>query len=260
MKKLDELYDVALDYDSTPHDAALLTMQFIRRLKYNIELWTTVAGAVDSQFVDYVETNYPSLYDYFTIDSTEEYYCLDPNGEGYVDFAHLCATLNGLLYDSEGFKAAVAGEANIDNLCGWAGDLQTLCIEVLDYTNNSNDYDTVYSATYDLIGAEAHTLSMMDLFADTDAYNVYQLLNSSSSNFISAFTTYYDDYVNTRYTRFTNGWSKQTIYDCVRNYTTNTFFLWQDWPLLEGYDITNTQANAIASAFTDFIWEKIQNE
>jgi hypothetical protein len=53
---------------------------------------------------------------------------------------------------------------------------------------------------------------------------------------------------------------KKTIYDCVRNYTTNTFFLWEDWPLLEGYDITNTQANAIASAFTVFIWEKIQNE
>ncbi len=81
--------------------------------------------------------------------------------------------MNGLLYDSEGFKAAVAGEANINNLYGWA-----------------------------------------------------------------------DDYVGTRYTRFTN----------------NTFFLWQDWPLLEGYDITNTQANAIESAFTDFIWEKIQNE
>lgn len=70
----------------------------------------------------------------------------------------------------------------------------------------------------------------------------------------------YDDYVGTRYTRFTNGWSKQTIYDCVRNYTTNSFFLGIDWPLLKGYDITDTQANAIASAFTDFIWEKIQNE
>jgi hypothetical protein len=46
----------------------------------------------------------------------------------------------------------------------------------------------------------------------------------------------------------------------VRNYTTNTFFLWQDWPLLAGYDISNTQANAIASAFTDFIWEEIQDE
>ena len=82
-------------------------------------------------------------------------------------------------------------------------------------------FSTNPSATYDLIGDEAHTLSMMDLLADTDAYNVYRLLNSSSSNFISAFTTYYDDYVGT---------------------------------------ITDTQANAIASAFTDFIWEKIQYE
>jgi len=46
----------------------------------------------------------------------------------------------------------------------------------------------------------------------------------------------------------------------VRNYTTNIFFLWIDWPLLEGYNITDTQADAIAWAFTDFIWEKIQNE
>ena len=260
MSKLDELYDMALEYASAPHDAALLTMQFIRRLRYNGESWTTVAGAVESQFVDYVETNDPSLYDFFTIEYTEDYYYLDPNGEGYVDFRHLCATMNGLLYDSEGFKAAVAGEANIDNLCGWAGDLQTLCVDVLNYTNNSNDYDIVYNATYDMIGDAAYSLSMMDLLADTDAYNIYRLLNSSSSNFISAFTTYYDDYVGTRYTQFTNEWSKQTIYDCVRNYTTNTFFLWKDWPLLAGYDISNTQANAIASAFTDFIWEKIQDE
>ena len=260
MTKLSELYNVALAYDTTPRDAALLTMQFIRRMKYNGSSWNTVAGTVDSQFVDYVETNHPLLYSYFTIETTEEYYYLDPNEEGYVDFTHLCATMNGLLYDSEGFKSAVAGEANIDNLCGWAGDLQTLCIEILDYTNNSNNYDIVYSATYDMIGDESHSLSMMDLLADTDAYNVYRLLNSSSSNLISAFTTYYDDYVGARYTRFTNGWSKQRIYNCVRNYTTNIFFLWQDWPLLEGYDITNTQADAIASAFTDFIWEKIQNE
>ena len=260
MTKLGELYDVALEYNSTPHDAALLTMQFIRRLKYNSGAWPTVAGAVDSQFVDYVEVYHPSLYDYFTIESSENYYYLDPNGGGYIDFTHLCATMNGLLYDSEGFKAAMVGEGNINNLCGWAGDLQTLCMEVLDYTSNSNDYDAVYSATYDMIGDEAHSLSMMDLLADTDAYNVYQLLNSSSSNFISAFTTYYDDYVGTRYTRFTNGWSKQTIYNCVRKYTTNTFSLGIDWPLLEGYDISDTQANAIASAFTDFIWEEIQNE
>lgn len=159
-----------------------------------------------------------------------------------------------------GFQAALAGEWNINNLCGWAGDLQTLCIDVLEFTNNSNVYSVIYNATYSIIGDEAYRLSMMDLLADTDAYNVYQLLNSSSSNLIDAFTTYYDDYVGTRYTQFTNGWGKQRIYNCVRNYTTNIFFLWIDWPLLEGYNITDTQADAIAWAFTDFIWEKIQNE
>ncbi len=101
---------------------------------------------------------------------------------------------------------------------------------------------------------------MADLLADTDAYNIYRLLNSSASNFISAFNTYYDDYVGSRYTRFTNGWSKSVIYSCVRNYTTNIFVFGVDWPLLKGYDITDTQADAIAAAFTDFIWEKIQNE
>ena len=125
MEKLEELYDVALAYDTSPTNAALLTLQFIRRMKYNNSSWNTVVGSINSQFVNYVENNYPTLYSYFTIDTTEEYDYLDPNGEGYVDFTHLCATLNGLIYDSDGFKAAIAGEANIDNLCGWAGDLQT---------------------------------------------------------------------------------------------------------------------------------------
>lgn len=260
MAKLDELYNVALEYSSTSHDAACLVMQFIRRTKYSGSSWNTVAGNIDFSFVDYVETNYPSLYRYFTVDNVNDYYYPDPNGEGNVDFVHLCATMNGLLYDSEGFKAAVVGEANIDNLCGWAGDLQTLCIDVLGATNNSNNYDTIYSATYEMIGSEDYTFSTADLLADTDAYNVFQLLNNSYSNFIDAFLVYYDKYVGTRYTRFTNGWDKGEIYNCVRNYTTNIYFLFVDWPLLNGYSITDTQANAIASAFTDYIWGKIQNE
>lgn len=260
-----------MSYDSTPRDATLLTLQFIRRGKYNSGNWSTVAGNVDNQFVEHVTSVRPELARYFTIDIVEatgpfyedyveEYYYQDPAGKGYVDFAHLCATLNGLAYDSTGFKAMMAGEAKIDNLCGWAGDLQTLCIEVLEHTNYSNNYDTVYAAAYELVGDPFHTLSMMDLLADTDAYNIYQLLNGSVSNMIEAFSTYYSKYSDERYTRFTNGWTKQQIYSCVRNYTTNTFFLWQDWPLLEGYDITDNQANAIAWAFTDFIWEEIQDE
>lgn len=57
----------------------------------------------------------------------------------------------------------------------------------------------------------------------------YLQANPSSLRYVThhqldgAITTYYDSYVDIRYTRFTNGWSKQTIYDCVRNYTTSTF-------------------------------------
>ena len=260
MTKLNELYEVALEYDDTPRNAALLSLQFIRRSKYSEGNWSVVAGAVDVQFVDYVEDNYPLLYSHFTISANNNYYYLDPNGEGYVDFIHLCATLNGLMYNSTGFKAFIAGEENVNNLCGWAGDLQTLCIDVLEYTNYSNDEDIIYNATYYLIGNNAYSLSMADLLADTDAENICNLLNSSSSNFIYAFDIYYDNYVGDRYTNFVDGRSKQEIYNCVRKYTTNTFFLWEDWPLLEGYNITEIQSNAIAQAFTDFIWEKIEDE
>lgn len=258
--RFSELYDVAFEYNTNPHSATLLTMQFIRRTKYYGDSWNTVAGTVDSQFVDYVKTKYPSLYRHFTLETNEEYYFLDPNGEGYIDLPHLCATMNGLLYDSEGLKADVAGEETVDDLCGWAGDLQQLCIQVLDCTNNSDDYDIVYYATYDMIGDEAYSFSMMDLLADMDAGNIYQLYISSASGLINAFFTYYDDYVGTRYTQFTDGCSKETLYNSVRKYTTNTFALREDWPLLKGYDITDTQANAIALAVTDFIWEKVQNE
>ena len=75
---------------------------------------------------------------------------------------------------------------------------------VLQYADSSiADYNSFYSADC------------------TDATLRPSMTISYQSNFISAFTTYYDDYVGT---------------------------------------ITDTQANAIASAFTDFIWEKIQYE
>ena len=75
---------------------------------------------------------------------------------------------------------------------------------VLQYADSSiADYNSFYSADC------------------TDATLRPSMTVSYQSNFISAFTTYYDDYVGT---------------------------------------INDTQANAIASAFTDFIWEKIQYE
>ena len=101
---------------------------------------------------------------------------------------------------------------------------------------------------------------MSDLLADVDAYNLYNGINNARSNFIGVFNDYYSSQYSMRFTDFTNSWSKQRIYDCVRCYTTNTFFFGVDWPLLEGYEITPTQSDAIAQAFTDYIWGLIQDE
>ena len=263
LNKMSALYNAALQYNSDTKTAALLTLQFIRRGVYNNENWEEVAGEINTQFVSYIQSNYLSLYSYFTVSSNEELYFDDPNDMGSVDFVHLCATLNGLIYDSTSFKSFVAGEANVDNLCGWAGDLQTLCIDVLNYTNDSENYNTVYNATLTLLGTQSSnesSFSMSDLLADVDAYNIYNDMNSSCSNFVTAFEYYYVSNYTTRFTDFTNNWQKTQIYNCVRKYTTNTFVFFVDWPLLNGYEISDVQADAIAAAFTDYIWGLIQDE
>ena len=66
MTMLMELYNVAREYNSNPREATILTLQFIRREKYNTPLWIVAAGLINTQFVDYVEAHYPSLYDHFT--------------------------------------------------------------------------------------------------------------------------------------------------------------------------------------------------
>ena len=259
LNKFEDLYDLALAFsNSDEEEATLLSLQFVRRGKYNEGFWPTVAGTINTNFTTYVSTQNNSLSQFFTIEEGEELFFMDCD-YNVIDFPHLCATLNGLLYDSTGFLAFMAGEANIDNLCGWAGDLQTLCQEVINYTNDSNSYSEIYDATLYLLGADA-PFSKEDLLADTDSYNIMNMINDSYTNTISSFVTYYsEDYV-TRFSDFTNGWSWNQIYNCVRIYTDDEFVLWVDWPILDEVEISSTQADAIAEAFTDYVWEEIQNE
>lgn len=50
---------------------------------------------------------------------------------GKVDFEHMAATINAHLYYSTGsIPSWVVGDDNINALAGWAGDLQTLILDV----------------------------------------------------------------------------------------------------------------------------------
>ncbi len=195
-----------------------------------------MAGEIDQGFVNFVAESNSGLTDYFSGDL----YINDPTGVK-VDFLHFAATLNAYLYDSTDLKANLVGEKNINNLAGWAGDLQTFVIDVQNQTNNSNSYANVYESASRLIGDSSTSFSMGDLLADTDAYNIYNQLETST--FCGALRNYYSSGYRTRYTDFTNGMNKRMISRTVNRYTED-YFLYpvQKWPLLGESNVTKTQS------------------
>lgn len=68
-------------------------------------------------------------------DENDTKYIKDPISGGLIDFSHLAATSSAYLFDTSGFKMWAAStfldypnysEDDIDNLAGWAGDLQSM--------------------------------------------------------------------------------------------------------------------------------------
>ena len=230
--------------------------------------WIDVAGEIDEDFIAYVNNQNSFMATIFSgvkndndiAGNSAGAFIYDYEGNK-IDFYHLCAVLSGLIYNTtvlDTFKSLI-GEAHIDNLCGWAGDLQQLIVDdILPSINNNDNYDVVYNKTLELMGESDSSFSMEDLFADTDAYNIYRSIDYS--NLSETFVTYYSWGYNERYSKFTNNWSKVEIYNCVRAYTTHISPVGITWPLFGGATTTSTQADAIAQAFTDFIWERICNE
>ena len=146
-------------------------------------------------------------------------------------------------------------EYHINNLSGWAGDLQTLMKDTYDRINGSKDYNEFYNAFYNLIGEAS--FSMEDMYADTDAYNIYKMLTYYSLT--DALKNYYQRDYEERFSKFTNYWSKAKIKDCVSIYTDNDYIVIH-WPLFGSYNFSKDQSQAATDAFVDFLMEKIESE
>ena len=89
--KVNQIYILAKNYDIT--SPLELTLQFIRRYKYNNNSWPEVAGTINQGFLNYVTEHNDSLNNLFCNGDT---YIFDSN-YGKVDFIHLAATMNGIL-------------------------------------------------------------------------------------------------------------------------------------------------------------------
>lgn len=151
-----------------------LCLQYIRKDKYNNTSWNLAAGSINTQFIDFVEQNNKQLFNYKFQNSKIQ----DSN----VDFVHMCAALNAILYEQSLLPSEYSG---------WAGDLVTLMGQVIKYDKNAKKgKDELVSYAESLIGANnSNTMfGKQDLIADIDAVNLSKM---DTQSFYTLIIEYY---------------------------------------------------------------------
>ncbi len=248
---IDDLFLLAQQFDSA--NASSLTFQYIRSGIYNSSRWAEVAGDIDASFSNYVSNNSSLSF----LKNTHQYF-YDNNQR--IDFSHMCAVINAIQYDSTSFASVAVGESVVDDLSGWAGDLQTLVMDMVDSVgeSNLNNYDMLYNKFSILMGSLSYSFSTEDLLADLDAVYYVTLFGNSTSNVANNLANYYNIYSQNRYTNFVDGRTKNDFNVDIYFYTRDKHTLLGvetvKWPLYGSYTISETQAEAAADAFTDYIW------
>ena len=153
-----------------------LVFMFIRQINgYSTGKWPDVAGAIDDNFVEYVKGQdmiYIIIITTPTINGSD-------SGQ-LLDLYHWGATSCVYIYTSDfddGFKAGGISEKHLDNLGGWAGDLQTLIIDIKNNEYNGGKYDDFYDNINKYIGHNKYSFSEKDLLADVDAQNIFHMID-----------------------------------------------------------------------------------
>lgn len=141
---IEDLCELASDYESNFNDSQKLVLDYIRAGKYNDHEylgagnWENTSGKVDKDFIEYVDEKNPEIRNYlYSKDKNDTKYIKDPISGSLIDFSHLAATFSAYLFDTNGLKMWLAShyptskypnysEDDIDNLAGWAGDLQSM--------------------------------------------------------------------------------------------------------------------------------------
>ena len=123
-------------------------------------------------------------------------------------------------------------------------------VNLIGYDEKTNN---VY-ANYD------HTFDIDDVYADTDALNVYRLLMREES-VSRALSSYYKTGYLKRFTLFTSNKSKDVLKEEIATYTANRYAGIKQWPLFDDdYEFTETQSQAACDAFAEFLVARRMNE
>ena len=156
----------------------------------------------------------------------------DATTGGYVDIPHFAATLNALRVNTielAEFAASFIGgggsEEQVDDLAGWAGDLQSLIRDVQADSSfvKHNDIGQAYRSANKLIAQPGTQFDHNDMLADIDAVNINAHIKGNngllSANLKGYYNNTYDGTkVSTRYTSFLQNQFGTTDKEQIRAY------------------------------------------
>ena len=146
-----EIYAIEFKEENNVNTSIVeLCLQYIRKDKYNSDAWKITAGNINEEFVKYVNEKSKELSNYNFQNAKI------PNAN--IDFVHMCASLNAIIYNSKIIPSEYSG---------WAGDLVTLMGQIIKYDENKTNNELIKYGN-SLIGAN----STNTLFNEKDIYIV----------------------------------------------------------------------------------------
>ncbi len=270
-KDVGELEQAAKTYSTRANNSEVnkLVLQQMRRHKYNNLMWSQVAGFVNSDFSQYLSSRkgYLSFYG-------DDVYMKDDTTGGYVDIPHLAATLNALQFNTAKVAEAVASfmggggsEQQVDDLAGWAGDLQSLIASLQKKLSprDANDYGKAYTTVKDLIGNDDYAFGSSDMLADIDAVNINAHIKENNDLLSANLKGYYNNTysgtrVKTRYTSFLQNQFGTSDKESIRRYIHTYLFQDSTGYLLQGYggkpnrEVTDAERRALRDGFLNYIY------
>ena len=143
---LDDLCDLAMIYTNDFEKSQKLVLDYIRAGKYvdvsgNVygdiydSVWGYTLGEIDSEFIKYVNKENPNIQSYIYCNGEiDAKYIKDPVTKELIDFTHFAATFGAYLFYTDPVITLLGSiakgypnmtDSQINNLAGWAGDLQT---------------------------------------------------------------------------------------------------------------------------------------
>lgn len=275
------LQEYGIEYSAqSGGDPLFLTMQYIRRQgSYNEGKFPLVAGEVDINFVNMVSTTDPVLPHLFDGNS---FPMNDTFTSRTIDFNHLMVVIAAELYntpitlDWDNIKVELIGEHYIDQLSGWAGDLQTVISDLRSDPGYQNNYPALYQIAVHYIG-NPHgegKMSIEDTLADIDAKNIAcKITDSGNRNLCTVLSEYYGSENSKRYTAFLDnieiaGLTKEGALKHYVDIFTKEFIIYIPtvekliWPLYKGANAypTENELKAIRVAFWHFMDAKLRAE